>query len=324
MIKALLIFLLFFVTTFAQAQTVSSTCSAPDSIIGLYHEDASRLALRKIQANNLPEKDSVAIPATHADTVLHALLAVYNANLAARDTVVSLLNIHTFPSPVMNSIVISAYGNLPWMQQLQLGNMNTGDAYVDHLITQYQLTFDRTFTIFNPIVVLKSGSNYNIRALSNMFETLNGVQYAVPNSYAGDGNNIQDSIYADHVELTYSLGWGDCPSGCINRRFWKFKVYYDCTVEFVGSYGDIFRYFGIKETNSPSLSLYPNPFKDMLSVEGVEGPFNYTLSNVTGQELIKGSATDNQIENLDKLRAGLYLLTIQTKSKTSRFRVYRQ
>ncbi|MFC5271073.1 T9SS type A sorting domain-containing protein [Adhaeribacter terreus] len=324
MIRALLIFLLSYGTTLAHAQTVSSTCSAQDSIVGLYQEDASRLALRKILRNNLAYKDSVVIPKTHVDTVLNAMLAVYNSNLAARDTVISLLDIHTFPHPVMNSIIISASGSLPWMQQLQLGNMNTGDAYVDQLITKYHLTFDRTFTIFNPIVVLKSDSNYNISALSNMFEAINGVQYAHPGSFGGDGNDIQDSIHTGHVELIYSYGWGDCLSGCINRRFWKFKVYYDCSVEFAGSYGDIFRYTGIKEIEPHAISLYPNPFKDNISVEGFQAPFNYSITNLTGQELIKGHAASNRIENLEKLRAGVYLLTIQTKSKTSIFRIYRQ
>ncbi len=34
---------------------------------------------------------------------------------------------------------------------------------------------------------------------------------------------INDSIYSTHVELTYSYGWGDCPSGCMWRRYWKFS-----------------------------------------------------------------------------------------------------
>lgn len=98
-------------------QIVPSSCSAPDSILSKYNDDADRLALRKIYRNNLTYKDSINIPQEHSDTVLNALIAVYNATtLPARDTVVNMFDIHSFPEIIMNGIEVAADSNLSWMQ----------------------------------------------------------------------------------------------------------------------------------------------------------------------------------------------------------------
>ncbi|HSI90186.1 MAG TPA: hypothetical protein VK927_03670, partial [Adhaeribacter sp.] len=58
-------FLLFFFLFWSQAvmgQTVLSSCTAPDSIISKYQDDADRLAVRKIYRNSLAFMDSVDIP----------------------------------------------------------------------------------------------------------------------------------------------------------------------------------------------------------------------------------------------------------------------
>src|SRR5688572_22200924 len=111
------------------------TCIAPDSIIALYQDDADRLALRKIHRLNLPDVDSVEISQIISDTFLNALLAVYNAvEIPERDTVVSLLDIHTFPQPLMRTVWVAADSSLFWMNQLQNGIIPTGYAALDSII----------------------------------------------------------------------------------------------------------------------------------------------------------------------------------------------
>jgi hypothetical protein len=39
-------------------------------------------------------------------------------------------------------------------------------------------------------------------------------------------------------EISVTLGWGDCPAGCINRHTWVFDVAADGTVKPVGDTGD--------------------------------------------------------------------------------------
>ena len=113
-------------------QTIQSSCVTQDSVLEQYREDADRLALRKIYRQNLTYRDSIVIPAIHSDTVLNALIAVYNAiSLPARDTVVSMFNLHSFNNPMTNYIEVDADSNSLWMQQLKIGNIPTGSIYID-------------------------------------------------------------------------------------------------------------------------------------------------------------------------------------------------
>ena len=52
----------------------------------------------------------------------------------------------------------------------------------------------------------------------------------------GDGNDIRASR-ADLILLDYSVGYGDCPAGCIGRRFYHFAVHEDGTVDYLGASG---------------------------------------------------------------------------------------
>lgn len=78
----------------------------------------------------------------------------------------------------------------------------------------------------------------NIFALGKRFEKINGVIYAEPNGVDGDGNNITANIETDYVKYEHSVGWGDCPAGCICRHYWIFYVKYNGEVEYIGSYGN--------------------------------------------------------------------------------------
>ena len=91
---ATLLFLFIAYQISSNCQIVPSVCTAPDSIVTKYKEDADRLTLRKIYRNNLSFKDSIDIPKVHSDTVLNALIAVYNATtLSERDTVTIMFDI---------------------------------------------------------------------------------------------------------------------------------------------------------------------------------------------------------------------------------------
>jgi hypothetical protein len=293
-------------------QTIPSSCFAPDSIKSQYIDDADRLALRKIYRQQLTSVDSVVIPQNHSDTVLNALIAVYNATtLPARDTVVSMFNIHTFPNPVLNSILVAADSTLAWMEQLELGIIPTGNASIDTLISKYNLSVSNYYDFGNSyyyhLLVFDSDSNYNLNALVALFESNVGVYYSEGNGYGGDGNNIWDSIYSDHVELIYSVGLGDCPAGCTVRRFWKFNVYFDCSVEFVGSYGAILEFAGTNEIQKPNASIYPNPFTDQLTFDNTENEKStVSLFDFSGEQILQQSFINSTTIKTEGLSKGIY------------------
>lgn len=301
------------------AQTVPSSCTAPDSIMQLYKEDAYRLSVLKALRNNLPAKDSIRVPESEVEKVWKALIAVYNADsLPARDTVIRQFNIHTFPSPSMHSFSIMADSTLPWMQQLGMGNIPTGTPEVDSLLIPFGLKVSSYFRRFgselNHWVFIQTDRLYNTQALAKSFEKIQGVSRTEPEFAIGGGNYIIDSMYSDHIELIYSFGWGDCPAGCIYRRFWKFKVYNDCSVEYAGSFGDVIEYTGMQELNKIDPLIYPNPFTDELIVEKIDGPFVYTLIDEQGRIIMKGSTNDQKICKLNTLPGGLYYLRVESRN----------
>src|SRR5690554_5232038 len=75
----------------AQSQIIPSSCIAADSLISDFKIDAVQIALRKIFEQNLPEKDSIDVSDTHRDTILDALVAVYNIGIPERDSVIDIL-----------------------------------------------------------------------------------------------------------------------------------------------------------------------------------------------------------------------------------------
>lgn len=240
--KLIIAFSFFICTHVILSQTLVSSCSASDSIKALYIKDADRLTLRKIYTQNLSYVDTIIIPHTHVDTVLRALIAVYNATaLPARNAVISQYNIHTFPNPNLNTMEVSADSNLSWMHQLKLGNIPTGNTQVDHLISKYHLTVQNYTSYYGwfsyHTVIFTSDSSYNLPPLADSCSIISGVYNATPSSFIGDGNDISASIYPNYVQLVYSLGWGDCPSGCINRHYWTFNVYYNCSIQYSGESG---------------------------------------------------------------------------------------
>jgi len=307
-------------------QIIPSSCNAPDSVILKYIDDADRLALYKIQRLNLPESDSIQIPKIHSDSILNALIAVYNARtIPERDTVI---NIHTFPDYDLDVINIAANPDLPWMQQLKNGIIPTGHPGIDSLIATYQLTFRRYHDypdhLQYDLASLKSPTNLNIAALAALFEEIPEVVFAEENKYIGDGMNIYESIFADHIQLIYYHGSGDCMLGCIYRRYWKFKVYYDCSVEFCGSYNNLNTALGSNEPDSKMVSIFPNPFEDLIRVNGFSVPFNYKITNLHGQILTSGISDRMEIGNLAHLKSGLYFVSIQTDNLSYTFKILKR
>jgi hypothetical protein len=308
------------------AQFYNSNCEAPDSITEQYLEDAHRMAMAKFFKYDLTEKDSVNIPLSHVDTVLNALIAVYNAfGLPARDTVVDLLNIHALAlnaiSPFyvdLKGIIIQADSTLPWMQQLQTGAPLSGDHFIDSLFIRYDaavvnyMKFNNVF--YWHLIDVKSSRLLNTIAFAKLFENYPGISSASAFGLAGDGAGITDTIYSDRVSLTYSYGWMDCPSGCMQRRYWKFNVYYDCVLEYVGSYGHPLLFTGVNQVIKPDFNLSPNPTMDMISIKLPEN-INFKKATVhvfdlSGRILFIQQLNDSFNMNVGHLEKGHYFVRL--------------
>ena len=219
---------------------INTNCTLVGDGYDIYLNDAEHLVLRYIVDGQLPEQDSVQLPQDDIEQVLKALVAVYNATdtLPSADAVVNTHQIHTFPLKPMNGLLVGIDSSYAWVQEWIAGNTLTGDPDVDNLINTYNLTL-KNVGIFANWASLESDNSLNMMALGNAFETIDGVVFAEPNFFIGDGNDITMSGYGSgEITLTYSVGWGDCQAGCIYRHYWEFTIDEDCEVVFQGEYGD--------------------------------------------------------------------------------------
>ncbi|HOW31168.1 MAG TPA: T9SS type A sorting domain-containing protein [Bacteroidales bacterium] len=304
------------VVSSSNGQIVLSSCEAPDSVAAIYKGDADYLALKRIFRNNLPYTDSVNIPSEYSNIVMKALLAVHNVSgLPARDTVIDLYHIHSCSVGVLNSMVIYADSNQIWMQHLRDSMIPTGNALVDSFMTKYNLTISY-YRAYNSLIFpgchsfqINSVRNYNMTAMSNLWDSVPGVSFSMPNSFLCPGMSLKDSIYADHVELTYSRGWGNCAAGCAHR-YWKFNVYFDCSVEYLGSYGASVP-LGVNDQSVIPIIVIPNPFNHEIKLEGITPPFDFSFFDISGRIVTTGKSSSNEIRSLDRLQRGLYFLIVK-------------
>lgn len=306
----------------AWAQTVVSSCIGSAESIAFYTNDADRLAVQITDAAQTSYFHSPTINPGLRDSLMRALIAVYNTDFPARDTVTNQLDIHTFGNPDLRKFVIAADSNQAWMTQLRCGNFPTGNFIVDNLINLYGLeAVNYQAWSFSPYhsVWMQSAQNYNTAALARQFEVLPGVFYTEAEFTMGGGNNIQVKVESTHIELSYVRGWEDCSSGCVKRRYWKFNVYFDCQVEYRGSFGDVLPVegtagLGALETNG-HIALYPNPFLDEISIHGLETEVTVELQNVLGEVVRTEKTLGNKISGLQDLPAGVYVIRFENAGK---------
>lgn len=120
-----------------------------------------------------------------------------------------------FSHEAMEQIRASNYHDLDSLEE-ELGRIHVDTSWFR--ISWGKLTFDQP---------------YHAGVLSDLVVATEGIVFAEPNHYIGDG---------DHIEVAwphyiFSRGWGDCPSGCIYRHYWRFYVDED-TVYLAQEYGD--------------------------------------------------------------------------------------
>jgi hypothetical protein len=80
---------------------------------------------------------------------------------------------------------------------------------------------------------------------------------------------------------------------------------------------------GINEpTSGNSISVYPNPFKNEISIKGTTGNGSVIIMDITGNELISQKTADTETSiNTSKLVQGLYFVRYMERNNTSTFKI---
>ena len=328
--KKLFLTLFLFVSLIeAKSQTVISSCTAPDSIKELYKQDAAIMALRRIYEIKSTDTSLITISQIEQDSIMEALMAVYNAtSLPARDTVIEMFNIHTWPSP-SKSIYVDVMDTSTSIDNFMYNIFPTGDPILDSLISRYNISVTVIAIGFLPYTFMVE-LNYlyilNPDPLIDSLDLVQGLSYASVNYPVGGGDDIQYSFYPGGTSvpskaLIFHHGWGDCLSGCINNRYWSFKVWPDCSVEYVGSYGDKLDTTSTNianaNQNDANMQIFPNPFNDNVSInlngienESLEIRLFDAIGNAVLSDHINNLNGKTVNYNLTSLKSGIYIIEI--------------
>jgi len=307
-------FFLLLLSTSAKSQIVSSSCAAPDSIINSYKEDATLLTLRRIYLNGDSHKDSVMIPESYIDTVLNAMIAVYNVtSIPERDTVIEVFDISPLYNLGLHTFTLSADSGLAWMNQLKVGNLNTGFTELDNIITDYNFTqygyYDWPWWYHSSTFV--TNNTYNIKAIIDPLNAFPEVYGIGPDFNGFDGPDMLHIVHTDHVELRYMHRWGDCPAGCMYQRTWVFKVYFDCSVEFVESYDGPAPDASLSEIDWNNVTVGPNPSTGVITVRGIEGKYDYAVVDLLGKIIISNTNNGSKAIDVSSLPEGTYVFHLK-------------
>jgi len=304
------------------AQIIPSSCTASDSVVQKYIIDAKGLAPKAMQKIGASYYDSVIIPQEWTDTVLHALLAIYNTISGARDSVVDY-HIHCTDFKDINKFYLYADTGLGWIQDFKNGVWPTRDTAVNNLIDRYNLV-KKSFTIsgVQAIILFQSDSIYNFNGMSEAWNKIDTVTL-YPDVLFTTSTIFVDTMTASFIQLRFRYSCGvDCPSGCEVNRYWKYKVYNNCSVEYLGSYGSPIKSVGcinleldIKNAAQQRVKIYPNPFFDKLQIESVSKGFTYIITNVVGQKFLSGILNTSTEINTAGLKAGVYFIKLQEGDK---------
>ena len=298
--KSTLILLFLLTSLLVKGQIFSSNCVATQSALDKLKESATKLAVRRLFQIKSPDTIKIALPNLYLDSTLSALTAVYNVqNSLERDTIFDILKISA-NNPSVNSISISSE-DTSWTNQWAMKKTHTGFIGIDTFLDKYKLTFQSYYFSSS----LRLGTGYfatnlllNMRALADSLKTIRAVKYAT-GGYKFDAPDISYEVESSGNKiLTFNYKWGeDCDfAGCERSRRWKFKIYPDCKVEYLGVSGSFLDFVitNIENINlTKQIDLYPNPASALITVSSTYDFQVFEIINSTGQTIVKGSVNNN-------------------------------
>lgn len=307
-----------------EGQIVFSNCTEPQSVLEKLKEDATKLAVRRLFQIKSPDTIKIVLPNLYLDSTLSALTAIYNVqNSLERDTIFDILKIST-NNPSVNSISISSE-DTSWTNQWAMKKTHTGFIGIDTFLDKYKLTLQSYYFSSSS----RLGTGYfatnlllNMRALADSLKTIRGVKYAT-GGYKFDAPDIFYEVESSGNKLlTFNYKWGeDCDfAGCEKSRRWKFRIYPDCKVEYLGVSGTFLDFVLTNSENvnlNKQIDLYPNPASTLITVSSTYDFQVFEIINSTGQTVVKGNVKGNRVDiDLSKLFDGIYfikLINLSTK-----------
>ena len=101
--------------------------------------------------------------------------------------------------------------------------LRTGNPAFDALNAKLRLKAVRPYR-HTGVLVMHLSARANIGAARRAYRKIAGVEYAESDAHLGDGSDIEAAKTGGVWHIVVRKAWGDCPSGCINKKLFFFTV----------------------------------------------------------------------------------------------------
>lgn len=220
---------------FVNSESIES--EIPKSLERKFRRDAARLALRLEAQKEDLRYLSVGIPKSTIEMVYGLLTQVYINDDTAKS--IAKCNVHTFPNPSIDQLVIIYDREIDWAQPLRDGISETESPEINDLLDEYELIIEK-HVLWNDsedALTIRSKSPLNMAALATSFLDIDGVADVDLGIPKISGNDISLNRLQDGWEVRYILKFGSFSSGEGKSHIWKYQALDDGTIKFIEESG---------------------------------------------------------------------------------------
>ena len=209
----------------------------PKSLERKFRRDAARLALRLEAQKEDLRYLNVGIPQPTIEMVYNLLTQVYSGDEMAKS--IAKCNVHTFPNPSIDQLVIIYEKDIDWAAPLRDGISETENATLNDLLDEYELVIEKhvPWNDTEDALTIRSKAPLNMAALASEFEEIEGIvdiDLGVPKVA---GNDIALNRFQDGWEIQYILKFGSFTNGKGKQHVWKYQALDDGTIQFIEESG---------------------------------------------------------------------------------------
>lgn len=210
----------------------------PKSLERKLRRDAARLALRMEAKKEELRYQNIYIPRDNMESIYQVLSNIYMQDETAQS--IAKCNVHTFPNPSIDHIVIVFEREIDWAAPLQDGVSETDSEEINTLLEDYDLIIEKhvQWNDTEDAITVRSKAPLNMAALANEFYNIEGVQsvdLGIPNV---GGNDINIFREANGWEVQYVLRFGSYINGEGKVHIWRYKAEDSGSIKFISESGD--------------------------------------------------------------------------------------
>lgn len=215
-----------------------SVNEVPMRLTRKFKRDAARLALRLEASKEDLRYQNIVIPKSNVENIYEILTNIYVKNETAQS--ISKCNVHTFPNPSIDHLVIIFDREIEWAEPLLDGISETDSDEFNALLEDYDLIIDKhvQWDDENDAITLRSREPLNMSALANEFYNIEGVKSIDLGIPKIGGNDINIQRINEGWEVQYILRFGSYISGKGKVHIWTYNAMDDGNVHFVNESGD--------------------------------------------------------------------------------------